>query len=231
MGGGVTPSATLDSRPGDSGFNHQAALALFGEFALRCDSLDEILTEGCRLVGEALGTHLAKVVELQPDGRAMLVRAGVGWPPGIVGHMLVDAATHTPERLALDSGEPVISPEIDREERFDVPAFVRENGVKSLATVVIVGAGGHPPFGVLQVDSRTVREFTPAETQFLRNYANLLAAAVERLRVVDELRARADDSQRLLLELQHRVKNNLQTVMNLVTMRVRRAKSPEAVRA
>jgi len=225
----LTLSATLIPRTGDSDFNHQAALALFGEFALKCDSLDDNLTEGCRLVGEALGTHLAKVIELQPDGHAMLIRAGVGWQPGIVGRMLVDAVSRTPERSALDSGEPVISPDIDREDRFEVPAFVKENGVRALASVVIVGAEGRPPFGVLQVDSRGVREFSPAETQFLRNYANLLAAAVERLRVVSELRARAEDSQRLLLELQHRVKNNLQTVMNLVTMRVRRAKSPEAV--
>ncbi len=47
----------------------QTALARFGELALRSDDLDEILTEACRLVGEALGTDLAKVMELQEDGR------------------------------------------------------------------------------------------------------------------------------------------------------------------
>jgi hypothetical protein len=40
----------------------QEILAKFGEMALRSDSLDEILTEGCRLVSEALGTDLAKVI-------------------------------------------------------------------------------------------------------------------------------------------------------------------------
>src|ERR1700687_3952279 len=38
----------------------QTALARFGELALRSDDLDEILTEACRLAGEALGTDLAK---------------------------------------------------------------------------------------------------------------------------------------------------------------------------
>ncbi len=47
----------------------QTILAQFGELALRSDSLDEILTEACRLVGVAFGTDLAKVVELQPDGK------------------------------------------------------------------------------------------------------------------------------------------------------------------
>lgn len=56
----------------------QEILAEFGELALRSESLDQILTEACRLVGEALETDLAKVMELQADGRKLLVRAGVG---------------------------------------------------------------------------------------------------------------------------------------------------------
>ena len=50
----------------------QTILARFGELALRSKDLDEILNEACRLVGEALGTDLAKVVELQEDGETLL---------------------------------------------------------------------------------------------------------------------------------------------------------------
>jgi hypothetical protein len=56
----------------------QTILSKFGELALRSDDLDEILTEACRLVAEAMGTELAKVVELQGDGKTLKVRAGVG---------------------------------------------------------------------------------------------------------------------------------------------------------
>ncbi len=49
----------------------QGALARFGELALRSEDLDEILHEACRLVGDALGTDLAKVVELAADGRTL----------------------------------------------------------------------------------------------------------------------------------------------------------------
>ena len=204
-------------------FNQQAALAQFGEFALKSDDLDAILHQACRLVGSALDTHLVKVMELQGDGTTMLVRAGVGWKPGIVGVTRVG----TGERTA----EPVVSPDIETESRFDYPAFLRDNGVRALATVIIVGPDGKPPYGVLQVDSRAPRAFTDEDTQFLRGYANLLAAAVERLRIVAELRDRADKKERLLRELQHRVKNNLQTVMTLVGRAVRRARHPEAVGA
>ena len=59
----------------------QTALARFGEMALRSDDLGEILTEACRLAGEALGTDLAKVVELQEDGKTLVVRAGLVGSP------------------------------------------------------------------------------------------------------------------------------------------------------
>jgi GAF domain-containing protein len=69
----------------------QTALARFGELALRSDDLQEILTEACRLAGEALGTDLAKVVELQEDGKTLVVRAGVGWKPGVIGVATITA--------------------------------------------------------------------------------------------------------------------------------------------
>jgi GAF domain-containing protein len=93
----------------------QTTLARFGELALKSDSLDEILTEACRLVGEALGTDLAKVIELQEDGRTLLVRAGVGWKPGVVGVATVTAADDTSEGLALKTGEPMIRRYRDRD--------------------------------------------------------------------------------------------------------------------
>ena len=166
----------------------QTTLARFGELALRSDDLDEILTEACRLAGEALGTDLAKVVELQEDGQTLLVRAGVGWKPGVVGVATIKATDDTSEGLALKTGEPMISPDIATETRFTYPPFLTENGVRAVANVVIIGGKGKPPFGILQVDSRKPRQFTESDTAFLRSYANLLAATVDRLRALAEVR-------------------------------------------
>lgn len=107
----------------------QSTLARFGELALRSDDLDEILTEACRLAGEALGTDLAKVVELQEDGETLIVRAGVGWKPGVVGVATIQATDDTSEGLALKTGEPMISPDIATETRFKYPPFLTDNGV------------------------------------------------------------------------------------------------------
>ena len=90
----------------------QTTLARFGELALKSENLDEILTEACRLAGEALGTDLAKVVELDADGKTLRVRAGVGWQPGVIGVATITVEHDTSEGHALRTGEPMISPNI-----------------------------------------------------------------------------------------------------------------------
>jgi signal transduction histidine kinase/CheY-like chemotaxis protein len=180
----------------------QTILAKFGELALKSDDLDGILTEACRLVGEALGTDLAKIVELQEDGHTLLVRAGVGWNPGVVGKVTIEAEEDTSEGMALKTGEPMISPDIGKETRFRYPPFLLENGVRAVANVVIIGGKDRPPFGILQVDSREPRQFIDEDTVFLRSYANLVAAAVDRLRVIGEVR---QGQERIRLALEARV--------------------------
>jgi len=167
----------------------QTVLAKFGELALTSDDLDEILTRACQLIAEALGTDLAKVMELQEDGETLLVRAGVGWKPGVVGEVTIKATDNTSEGVALLTGEPMISPDIAKETRFSYPAFLTDNGVKAIANVVIIGSKNRLPFGILQIDSREPRQFTDNDTAFLRSYANLLAGAVERLRAIEEVRS------------------------------------------
>jgi PAS domain S-box-containing protein len=161
----------------------QNVLAQFGERALKSTDLDEILQQACNLAREALGSDLAKVMELQDDGVTLLVRAGVGWQPGIVGKVTVKADEGSSEGHALRTGQPVISTDIDDEQRFKYPKFLKDAGVKALVNVIIIGSQGKPPYGILQVDSCRRREFTEDDTNFLRGYANLIAAAVERFRV------------------------------------------------
>ena len=206
----------------------QAVLAEFGEFALRTDDLDPILNEACRLVGRALGTDLAKVMERQADGRTLLVRAGVGWEPGLVGRLEITTEEDTSTAHALATGEPCMLSDLARERRFKVAGFVVDHGVKALANVPIRGVDGKPPYGILEVDSHKPRRFTKTDTDFLRTYANLLADAIERIRILRELRSAVADKDRLLRELQHRVKNNLQTVTSFVRLQERRARSAEA---
>jgi len=200
----------------------QRVLAEFGALAVNSDNQDEILNKACELVGRALGTDLAKVMQLLPDGQTFEIRAGVGWNPGIVGGTVVTAAENSPEGLTLVEGA-VISADVKRETRFAYHEFLNEHGVKAFVNVLILGGNERSPFGVLQVDSRKPRDFTQSDIEFLRSYSNLLGAAIERLRIVDELREAVRDRDLLISELNHRVKNTLATVQSITFQTLRNA--------
>ncbi|MEX0758432.1 MAG: HWE histidine kinase domain-containing protein [Tistlia sp.] len=185
-----------------------SALSRFGGHALRSDDLDSLLAEATELVSEALDVELVKVLELLPDGDTMLVRAGVNWRPGVVGQVTFSAHEHSPGG-ALLMDEPVISNDVASETRFTIPQVLREHGVKSMINVVIKG---ETPWGVLEVDAPRRRRFDEDDVAFLQNYANLLAAAIGRLRTSCSLGETAARNEILLSELRHRVLNMLANI-------------------
>jgi PAS domain S-box-containing protein len=158
----------------------QQVLADFGEFALRSQDLDRILSEATRLVGDALGTGRAKILEIQHEGSSLFVRAGVGWRPGIVGQLRMPMEEHSSETFAIEAAEPVITQDISKEDRFEVPPFMKEAGVAALVNVPIFLPGGRS-YGLLQVDDTKPRDFGEDEIQFLRTYATILGPVIDRL--------------------------------------------------
>jgi two-component sensor histidine kinase len=204
----------------------QQVLADFGDFALRCQDLATILTEGCRLVGEALGTDLAKVLEIDHERHELLVKAGVGWRPGIVGRMRIPMGERSSETYSIEQGKPVISQDINKEERFDFPEFMREHGTVALVNVPIFVPGGEP-YGLLQVDSLQPRDFGEEDIEFLRTYATILGPVIDRLHKVSDLRTALEANRHLLQELQHRTKNHIGIITGLVQLRVKAARSEE----
>ena len=206
----------------------QRILARFGEFALQSSDLQEVLHEACVLVGKALGTDLSKVLEVQPDGQSLLVRAGVGWRPGIVGETTLEMDDRSSETYAIKMAEPVVTPDIGSEKRFVLPAFLVEHGVKALVNVPIFVARDERAYGLLQVDSTRPRDFGEEDIEFLRTYATILGPVIDRLHKRHALAIALDVNKRLLAELQHRIKNNIGMITSLVSLRARGAKSEEA---
>ena len=39
--------------------------------------------------------NIVKILEPLPDGKALFLRAGVGWKHGLVGHAIIDAGLHS----------------------------------------------------------------------------------------------------------------------------------------
>ncbi|MBM0206157.1 GAF domain-containing protein, partial [Micromonospora sp. STR1s_5] len=182
----------------DAMLKRQRVLADFGDFALESEDLDEVLTEACRLVSEALGTGRAKVLEIQEDGQSLLVRAGVGWAPEIVGKLRLPMHERSSETFAIKEGKPIIMRDVRKETRFETPDFLKEAGVVALANVPVF-LPGRRPYGLLQVDASEPRDFGDEETEFLRTYATILGPVIDRLNKVTALRS-TEERFRLVVE-------------------------------
>jgi two-component sensor histidine kinase len=205
--------------------HQQSILAEFGRTVVHSTDLDELLRAAARLVAEGLGVECAKVLELLPTGGALLVRAGVGWRPGVVGVARIGADLESPAGFALHSGKPVLADDLATETRFRVPALIAEHGICSALNVII--SGEPRPFGVLEVDSKSPQSFTADDISFLEGFANLLAAAIHRQKATELLAASLEEKSVLLRELQHRIKNNVQVIAGMVEIQLARSASPE----
>jgi signal transduction histidine kinase len=164
----------------------QALLAEFSRQALADADHADLLNEATRITAIGLRVRFSKVLEYLPDQNRLLVRAGVGWHEGVVGHATIGADSHSPAGYALHTGRPVISNTLSDEDRFKTPELLLQHGIRRALNVILVGDG--TPYGVLEVDSEVAGAFTENDIDFLQAVANLLGLALKRRRSDDLLR-------------------------------------------
>jgi len=211
---GGSPDLTLKAL--ELRIRQQEILAELGVSALQGAAFDKLLDDTARLTAEGLRTEFCKVLEQIPGEDRLLVRAGVGWAPGIVGHASVGADLASPAGFALRTGKPVISNHLEIEERFRTPELLQEHRIHRAMNVILQGDGR--PFGVLEVDSRSEEKFTEHDVAFLQGAANILGMAIERERHERRLQAALDRHEVLLKEMNHRVKNSLMIVASMLQL-------------
>jgi diguanylate cyclase (GGDEF)-like protein/PAS domain S-box-containing protein len=162
----------------------QSAVARLGELALERPDIDALQAAACRLVADTLGVDLVYALE-HVDGPHMRVRAGVGWPAGMIGSEI---------EVSSFAGGPLGSEYADGAVVFeDLPSNttlrarpLRANGVVSGATVLI--GERDAPVGLLGAYARRHRSFGPEDLDFLHAVAHVLAGALERVRVEEQIR-------------------------------------------
>jgi two-component sensor histidine kinase len=196
----------------------RAELADFGRRAAEGADLDQLLRDAAEEAARSLEVRFVKVLEYLPDEKSLLVRAGVGWGEGVVGQARIGADIASPAGYALQTGQPVIANDLDKEERFRIPDLLRDHGVRSAVNVIIKSK--QHIFGVLEADSRQPRVFTEDDVKFLQGYATILSFAIDQARLVDVNATLADEKTMLLRELGHRVRNNNQQLMSLINLQL-----------
>lgn len=214
---GDAPDVTL--RALNQRIRQQELLSELGVMALQNSPFQELLDRTAALTAEGLQADYSKVMQYLPQEKRLLVRAGVGWPPGIVGEASVGADLASPAGFALRTGKPVISNHLENEERFRTPELLLRHGVRRAMNVILQGDGA--PFGVLEVDSRSEGEFIAHDLAFLQGAANILGMAIERQRHEMSLKLALDRQRVLVKEINHRVKNSLSIVSSMLSMQAR----------
>ena len=207
-------AANLTQRALNQRIRQQEILSELGVIALQGANFEQLLAETVRLTAEGLRVQFCKVLKYIPDENRLLVQAGVGWNPGIVGVASVGADLASPAGFALRTGKPVISNHLENEERFRTPEVLAQHGIRRAMNVILQGDGR--PFGVLEVDSQADDEFVEHDLAFLQGASNILGMAIEREGRERQLKTALERQQFLMKEMNHRVKNSLTIVASML---------------
>jgi PAS domain S-box-containing protein len=167
----------------------QEVITNLGQQALRSTSIDTLMREMVQNVNQTLGTEFCKILDFLPDGERLIIRAGEGWKDGIVGNAIVEIGNKSQAGYTLFTNEPVIVTRLNTETRFDA-GLLLEHGIVSGISVIIPGSDH--PLGVISAHSAKFITFTREDINFLQAAANLLGAAMERLRTEQALRDSAE---------------------------------------
>jgi two-component sensor histidine kinase len=210
----------------------QSLLGEFGRSALQTRDVKQILQRATELCAQGLEAPFAKALEYMPNDKRLMVRAGIGWPPGTIDNVSLGADLESPAGYAFQTGLVVISNHLQEEPRFRTPQLLADHGVRRAINVLIERGGeGDIPFGVLEVDSPDPGQFDRADADFLAGFAGLLGIAIERQHADAELRSALEHQAMLTREMSHRVKNSLASVVGLLRVQGRNAQSEDVQNA
>lgn len=165
--------------------HQQAAVARLGQRALEGADVGPLLEEAASLAAAALEVEYCEVLELLPDGKTLLLRAGVGWKPGLVGRATEGTERDSQAGYTLLADEPVVVEDLRTEQRFTGPPLLIDHRVVSGVSVIIRST--ERPFGVLGAHTSTRRAFSREDVTFLESLAHLLATAIARRRAEQAL--------------------------------------------
>ncbi len=196
----------------------QAAVAALGRSALLDLDLDRLFDEAVQLAAEELDAPLAKVLEYEPADQTLWLRSGVGWKEGLVGHARIPAHADGQAAYTLHHGGAVRVSDLRDESRFSGPTLLTDHGVTSGVSTVIQTDDG--PFGVLGVHTTTPQHFTEDDISFADAVAGVLASAVVRRRLEDELRTtiqRLEHSDAIRTGFLRATSHELRTPLTVVT--------------
>ncbi|MEF2554119.1 HWE histidine kinase domain-containing protein [Aurantimonas sp. A2-1-M11] len=185
----------------------QHAVARFGSFALNERDFQKVLDSAVQVAAELLRVPLTKILQFADSADHLVLRAGIGWADGLVGHGKVGIERASQAGYTLLGKGPVIVKDLLTETRFDGPQLLHDHNVRSGISVVIPGTNSRH-FGVFGIHTPEIRDFDQTDAEFLESLANIVAGAARQV-------AATDQQTLLIREMAHRAGNMLQLVISI----------------
>ena len=214
---------------------HVRILVDIGRLSGENADLDRFMDQAVLQIARAVEIHHVKILRYRPETSDLLLVAGVGWKPGAVQSATFSTDLRSAPGRAFQTAEPVSIRDLGQQTDYVASEFLVEHGIVALSNVPVLIDGA--AWGVLEVDSTVVRDFTQDTTEFLTAAAAFIGTMLRHTVMPDEQArlmaavAAAQNGEILLREMQHRVKNNFQLVLSSITLQKQRYGSEEAHRA
>ena len=154
---------------------HLRILRDFGRIALEELEIGPLLQRAVAQAARATGVRHTKVMRYRMEQGDLLVEAGVGWRPGVVGKARFGIDAASPPGRALQTGQSVVIDDIRDHPEFRLHRVVAEHGIVSLLNVPVTF--DRVVWGALEADSERPGHFGEPDAEFLEAMAALLAGA------------------------------------------------------
>ncbi len=208
----------------------QAAVAQLGQAALEASELHRLLKRAVDLVARTLGVRYAAVFQYLTREQTLRPAAGIGFGRSGLAQVRLRAGHGSQAGYTLLRGAPVFVPDVTAEKRFTVEPEVLEHTIVSSLSVPIQGTPD--PYGVLVTYSHVRRRFTSDDINFVVAIANILASAVERVRVEETERKVGELRDAFLGVISHELRTPITTIYGSAKiLRNSGRRLPEATRS
>jgi PAS domain S-box-containing protein len=164
----------------------QSVLGRIGTLAVSDAPAQELMSEAVKHTAEALGVELCKILVPRDSDDHLAVVAGIGLEPELIGKLTIEGGTHSQAGYAIRERLPVVVRDLRKETRFTPSKLLTEHG--AIAGMCVPMLVEDRVYGAMTAHSKSVRDFTVKELEFLCTVANTVATVLERRRRADTQR-------------------------------------------
>jgi len=208
---------------------HQRIIIDLGLLATQAMPLGTFLNHAVAQLALALEVSNTKIMRYRPEVGDLLLTNGVGWKTGVVGHATFNIDLQSPPGAAFQTAEPIVIDDMNTTTQYAPSPSLKEHGIVSVVNVPILI--NNAAWGVLEADSKELREFRQDTVDFMLALSRMVASVIQRHQAEDanqhalaQVAREVRERSLLLAEMQHRVKNYFQLILAMVA--VERPKLP-----